>query len=772
MYSKPAAQLVLTMAYLLSAAGAAASAQAPRPANLFANAGFELGRTGPWRLDTDGKTSALLTIDGKDAFEGRRSALVAIDSVAEWGTQFGQSFEAGAKGKTCTFAVFAKGVAGNPTVTLEIERSAKPWDRAVRSEAFRLSADKWTELHVTFKVEKDFAQGWFAYISCRQATCRYRADMFRLYEGPHTPYEQTVRRRLAAAGVRLYDTGRPAGEPLSPDALSARAGWVALPPGGVKHTFKGAAVFMNDRIAVVLRRKARGAEVYGRRKGGTALRAVLAPAAGAKLSSVTITKNDPTEVALDAAFEVPAGKTVTLGTALEIGQVFVATEPRAGLAALCVEAPCRFAVLPDFFADDIVADATRLPVARVDLPGEHFLLHMLTRGEAIVMSVWDVGGSDVRVALAGRGEARTIRSAEIPYGKGGRIWVAVLEGPGIWHAREVARGEAGKVIPLDWRAPYPALWRVDWTRDDTLTGSWDMVNQRSDGLFTKHTWLGTTTTLPADRKRWTTVLGRFQYPCWLDTGGRGYLHPLRKVIRFDGPAILYPVDRVRQTPLDRFPVVDIMRRTLGVGPCEYILDVENQHSHSKGRATCSTRDELGRIYGRKEQKKRRAEIEKVLVEVMIFIRYIRGRIEGYVTFGHDLLDYLARQAKAHPELAPRIAELETLTRAIDRYVAERRTRIKTPEHAAEMVEEFRKTLLTYDGPDAPARVKKFTHAWVEIGGNQDELVGECRMAVKWVRQRAGLLMALEPRMAEIAREVRRRTQIILRNPAGHEAANH
>ena len=143
MYPKLAAQLVLTMASLVPAGGGAAPrARAQGPTNLFANPGFELGRTGPWRLDTDGKTSALLAVDGKDAFEGRRSALVAIDSVSGWGTQFGQSFEAGTKGKTYTFAVFAKAVAGNPTVDLQIERSAKPWDRAVKSKAFRLSPDK------------------------------------------------------------------------------------------------------------------------------------------------------------------------------------------------------------------------------------------------------------------------------------------------------------------------------------------------------------------------------------------------------------------------------------------------------------------------------------------------------------------------------------------------------------------------------------------------------------------------------------------------------
>jgi hypothetical protein len=89
-----------------------------------------------------------------------------------------------------------------------------------------------------------------------------------------------------------------------------------------------------------------------------------------------------------------------------------------------------------------------------------------------------------------------------------------------------------------------------------------------------------------------------------------------------------------------------------------------------------------------------------------------------------------------------------------------------------MVDEFRRTMLDYEGPDALERCKKFTSAIVEIGGNQDELVGEGRMAIKWVRQRAGLLMAIDPRMAPIAREIRARTQKVLRSPAGHEGARH
>ena len=157
---------------------------------------------------------------------------------------------------------------------------------------------------------------------------------------------------------------------------------------------------------------------------------------------------------------------------------------------------------------------------------------------------------------------------------------------------------------------------------------------------------------------------------------------------------------------------------------------------------------------------------------MVFIRHIRGRIESYVAFGHETLDYLAQQKSAHPELANSLSELETVARIPDVKFAARKDAIKTPDNAAKMVEEFRATVLDYDGDDALASCKRFTEGWVEIGGNQDELAGECRWAVKMLQQTAGLLIATDPRMAEIGKELRRRSQIVLRSPAIHEGARH
>ena len=61
---------------------------------------------------------------------------------------------------------------------------------------------------------------------------------------------------------------------------------------------------------------------------------------------------------------------------------------------------------------------------------------------------------------------------------------------------------------------------------------------------------------------------------------------------------------------------------------------------------------------------------------------------------------------------------------------------------------------------------------VTVGGNQDHLVGECRVAVKVLRQRAGMAMATDPKTAEVAKELRKRTQEVLRNPSSYEAPRH
>ena len=62
----------------------------------------------------------------------------------------------------------------------------------------------------------------------------------------------------------LFDTGRPASEPLTAAVLAGRDGWRQVPEDQLTHRFTGDVVCLNDRIVLVVRRHGQGAELYSR----------------------------------------------------------------------------------------------------------------------------------------------------------------------------------------------------------------------------------------------------------------------------------------------------------------------------------------------------------------------------------------------------------------------------------------------------------------------------------------------------------------------------
>jgi len=301
-----------------------------------------------------------------------------------------------------------------------------------------------------------------------------------------------------------------------------------------------------------------------------------------------------------------------------------------------------------------------------------------------------------------------------------------------------------------------------------------LLQAKRDGDYWKPSWLGNDDrTLGLNRKRWIEILGEFQYPLWSDHEWMGYVQPLaHKYCTMAGPAFLYPINRVKATPPDQFTALDVMRSTLGVGPCEYILDVEGQKENFKGAYTCSVRDRLTELYEKGEQKNRKEDIEKMLGEALEFVKHIRGRIETYIEFGRELRAFLAEKKKSNPEAAEFIREMDGIAAQIEERLGDRRDRIKAPSDVMALNDDFRKNVRDYEGPDLKERLRKYTDDLTKIGGNQDKLVMECRWIVKALRQKAGLLMALDPKAAPVAEEVRLKTQAVLRAPSIHEKARH
>jgi hypothetical protein len=610
----------------------------------------------------------------------------------------------------------------------------------------------------------------------------------------------------------------PSADPLTSDTVGQKTGWKRLAGNETANAFQGDAAITNGRVLAVARKQGTGIELYSLGLGKPIYRCRLLLAPGATIDRIALAENSRAAVAFELTSKSGAGR-----FRLKKGDLFVEAQAVSGATTLRVECPSRFAVLPDFFADDILFDARRVPLDKVELPSENFVLHFTGKQDAIVMGVFENREQDVKVTLAGKGEQRAITGSEIDFGKkGSKIWVAVLEGPGMWHTLDVTTADVKKIMPLEWKMPYTAQWRVDFTRRDGLTDSWDMLLPDSEGKgYIKPSWLAQDGKISAatrtatgevdrdayrpggpasdrlgpDRHRWTTVLGQVQYPCWSDKERRGYIQPLdNKRLKFDGAVLIYPLTRLAETPIESYTPVDIVRNTLGVGPCQYLLDVEGQKQEHVGRATCHVRTLLDEVYTSGQQKAKTKEIENYLGDALDFVTHIRNRILAYVAFGHELRSWLAQQRTAHPELEEPLSSLEALAREIDMRVeprvrailnyatlkqiaakvVEQKNEPTPPALAAELNREFiSHGLVGYDGKDWKERIRKeYTDPLTTIGGQQDEMVGECRWVVKALRQKAGMLMATDPRMAPIAAEIRIRTQKMLRGGAAYEGARH
>jgi beta-galactosidase len=149
------------------------------------HAGVVFCQQAPYRISRAQGRSPELTIDQQDAWDGQHSALLTL-GTAPW-AQFGQKVPGGEAGKTYTLAVFAKSLGEPVPLRLEVERAASPWDRVVRGSETEVGAEQWSEVHVTFAVDKPYPEGWQAYLHCGQEGGRLRVDRFRLYEGPYVP---------------------------------------------------------------------------------------------------------------------------------------------------------------------------------------------------------------------------------------------------------------------------------------------------------------------------------------------------------------------------------------------------------------------------------------------------------------------------------------------------------------------------------------------------------------------------------------------------------
>jgi hypothetical protein len=527
----------------------------------------------------------------------------------------------------------------------------------------------------------------------------------------------------------LFDTGSKAADPLSAAAVRDKSGWKALAEDDVTHQFVGDAVLANDRLVIVLRSKAAGAEVYAQTASGPVQQATLVPVpaggGAAGLAAVRIVENDPGAVMVETEVQTGGRSVAKLAWRLTTGQTFVELRPGKGVGKVRIDVRSQYVAVPDFFGDDMVFTGGGFDDGSFGLPAENFFLQFIERRHGLLMCVWPSNQQRAAALIGGVGSKRGILGTEIQCAAGKSLWIAALAAPGIWHAQALPAARSPRETVLDWKPPFPAKWRASAAGLRGIGPSWYFRG-----------------TDDADELG---ALAGERSPCCFDAQRALVQLP---AVSQPQSLLVYPIDRTRATPLTAFCPIDILRATLGVGPCQYILQTEGLASDTNPTPD-SVMTWVEKQFAKKKEKKAADEIRENLAQMVGHVQHADQRIAKYAELARDVRTFCTTPSA--DSLRPTLDYLDHAVSVISGSAS-----------SAERARKLADAIMGLIGrPDAAAQCRSMAVEVRRLGAVQDRTLANCRMATRWLDQQASMMASQAAESSESARKIQDRIEKVL-----------
>jgi hypothetical protein len=515
---------------------------------------------------------------------------------------------------------------------------------------------------------------------------------------------------------------------------------------------------------------------------------------------------------------------------------FVKINAVKNAASVEVRAGARYAVLPDFFADDVVFDPLRFAAPTLTVPAENFLLQFVEGGNTVVMCDWpgrlkqpgvsatatgimkddkENGEPQVDLVFAGEGKARRIAAARISF-QDKPVYAGIIEQKGIWQDEAAAALPTYKPTAIAWKRPFDARWRGDFiVADGQRLADWPTRNQSFDFKSTAKSQTkiakqgdvdpldarfaaATSSARPADWQEqgvsWWEKGDENAPQIWQESLASFFIYPavfkgdeVRLCLYADKKArkkphvyervIIYPLARVASTPLNIFTPVDMMRETLGQGPCEYILDLAGIKPRQAGGdrttlayATCGLWNDHIQPITRQVKKaadghfepldeKTKTHLVQALEDMWYFVHAIHDRLREYKKWGAEMDAFCKQESGKNPTVKPIADRALALVGRLNSDLA--RHKFEGPGTEAywkERVPELIQLVKADDYTDLSSisRIR-------DLGNEQDERVSRCRQYVKALLQEIVFQDTSDADARAFAAEIRDRCHRMLRN---------
>lgn len=498
--------------------------------------------------------------------------------------------------------------------------------------------------------------------------------------------------------TQFLDTQTRSNSPWAGRIAAEHANWKPIAEDVVKYDFRGDIVMSNDRITVVSRTAGNRIELYGREVATAGPCVELAPVradhdAASGIRDCRLTENTQSTIAAEVDFTFASGDVGTLQLRLTTGQPILETRIVKGIDRVTVISKPRFIVAPAFFgSDDVFGPSTTWTA---EIPADNQLLQIGSE-HLMIMSVSNKPFRSVRLATSPE-SGPALAGCSIALNPGVSLWTAVLQGQGMWHAVSVGDPTPDSNKTLDWKPPFDAKWRADLTRIDGHSRSWYFGNEQQAKLAPD---------------------GQSDCPCRVE-GGQAVLRLTSDVLatRDAGSVVLvYPMDRSRTTPLTAVLPIDVLRNTLGVGPCQYLLQSEGLATESDP-TPAAVMDGIERLFTRKRDRQSANEINERLDEMLKHLGDARHRIDQHRAVEKKLR--VAFESCAAAETAAPTPATEAIRRELDRLRSLLDDNSAAPETAEECTKLASQVRTLIGQPNSVEQVRRLGAALRNIGHRQD-----------------------------------------------------
>jgi hypothetical protein len=496
---------------------------------------------------------------------------------------------------------------------------------------------------------------------------------------------------LAAAppdpSVRLYDTMHPSDHPLVVEDFATKRGWKTVHKTSGAHQWTGDTVIMNNKTALVLRRKSEWTEAYSATADGilprTSLRCLPQ---GDRLQAIRIVQNDAGGVEIETPYISTALEPLRCRYRLTAGEPTLQACPGKDITHLWLLAQGGpgHVLVPAFFGDDMVSGAPPLSGESADLPAENSFIHVPGAFFWMLVCTWESPHANAIVCARADGRRGNPVSYVVECAPGKPIWLTCLEGPKMgWGRRPSVSASSPSDTLSAFQPPFPAKWRASFVGAGGVCDS-ITFEQPPEKAPVPETWRG--------------------------------------------PVIVYPIDRSRGTPLTTILPMDVLRSTLGVGPCQYILDAEGLGGDEPAPPDAVV-GWIERLVKKKRAARSAEEIKARLDAMLNHLAAVRARIDDYAAFGKQVRHVCREAAKkdSEKEVVKAAAAVLAICDRLDHDLARGRKGMQTPDEAAKLAREIAALI---EKPDALTGFEAPGTALRAIGHAFDATLARSRMAAR------------------------------------------